>query len=561
MNFLELPNEITLAVLENLKKNHIKRIRLVCKKLASLGGPFLFDVIYISQHPKNVEVFEAISQHPAFSASVKNVVYDSVKFFDYTLETYCKAIRQQYIAWSRRELRIADPAIWELMDPKDTMVLQTVLKRCQGNAAFMEGYRQYCLLAQAERADVKSPWFVRAVEGLRKLGPIQSVTIRNTWDMVYDDDIARDIWQDISEDNSDYDEMMDNRFNAVENKEDDWEDCGSSDASLSGHALGRAPGLRADGTRLVGSPLARAWPYSRLQPTSIGRSLCNAELKELSERFHIPEWLCVDWAFDNLVQLLVSADQQPLEFCIPSNGENEQALSTYHLGSHNLSLDLSFAENLQSLFLAVASLERETTTLLLPDLPLLKVFLKTTKLLTGLTLDLPIEQNHSIFSDEDSDADQGDGYALFQFTQIFPPLQDLQITHLRTLNLSGLEITYRNLAGLLFLKAPNLTCLSLSHIQLAKGGHWEDIIEGLRHLHHLDACFFITLLYPNFQEYPDEVTAAASLSLDAHSRYVVSGGRHPDLDEEEPDNTSLIYLERLNETLNILKKTTGASVK
>ncbi|KAL8740727.1 MAG: hypothetical protein Q9184_008460, partial [Pyrenodesmia sp. 2 TL-2023] len=407
MNLLELPDEVTLAVLENLKKNHIKRIRLVCRKLALLGGPFLFDVIYISQHPKNVEVFEAISQHPAFSASVKHVIYDSVKFIDYTLETYCEAIRQQYHKWSRKEFKMADPAIWELMDPKGTMTPQAVLKRRQGFKKFKEGYRQYCLLAQAERCDVHSPWFVRACEGLRKLGPIKSATIRNTWDMVYNDDIGQDIWQDISKDNSDYDEMMDHRFNAVEDKEDDWEDCGSGGTSSSGRALERAPGLRADGTRLVGSPLARAWPYSRLQPTSLGRSLCNAEWRELSERFHIPGWLSVDWAFDNFVQLLLSADKQPLEFCILSNDENEQALSTYYLSSHTRSLDLSFAENLRALSLAVASLERATTTLF-PDLPLLKVFLKTTKLLTSLTLDLPIEQDDSVFLDKDSDADQGD---------------------------------------------------------------------------------------------------------------------------------------------------------
>ncbi|KAL8930197.1 MAG: hypothetical protein Q9208_000814 [Pyrenodesmia sp. 3 TL-2023] len=482
MGVLELPDEIVLSVLENLKKNHIKRIRLVCRKLATLGGPLLFDVVYISQHPKNVEVFEAISQHPAFSASVKHVVYDSVKFLDYTLKTYCKAIREQYLAWNRRELNTADPAISKLMDLKGTMAPQALLKRCQANPTFMEGYRQYCLLAQAEKCDVKSPWFVRACEGLRKLGPIHSVTICNTWDMVYDD------------------EMMDHRFNVVENKEDDWEDCGSTDASSIGRALGRAPGLRADGTRLVGSPLARAWPYSRLQPTCAGRSLCDAEWKELSERFHTPAWRSVDWAFDNLVQLLVSADKQPIEFCIPSNDENEQALSSYYLGSHNLSLDLSFAERLRALYLVVAALGRETTTLVVPDLPLLKVFLKTTKLLTNLTLDLPIEQDYGVFSDEDSDADQDDGYSFFEFTQIFPPLQDLQITHMRSLNICGLKITYRNLASLLFLKVPNLTCLSLTHIQLMQGGHWGDIIEGLRHLHHLDACFLDALLYPDFKE-------------------------------------------------------------
>ncbi|KAL8742230.1 MAG: hypothetical protein Q9184_008286, partial [Pyrenodesmia sp. 2 TL-2023] len=144
---------------------------------------------------------------------------------------------------------------------------------------------------------------------------------------------------------------------------------------------------------------------------------------------------------------------------------------------------------------------------------------------------------------------------------IFPPLQDLHITHLRTLYLSGLETTYRNLAGLLFLKVPNLTRLSLTHIQLMKEGHWGDIIEGLRHLHHLDACCLIALLYPNFQEYQSLVGAPPFGFLDAHCRYVVSGGRHPDLKEEEPDNTSLIYLERLNETLNMLRKTMGTSVR
>lgn len=63
--------------------------------------------------------------------------------------------------------------------------------------------------------------------------------------------------------------------NGLHDRDAEWEDCGSSAASAIDRLLERTPGMDHDGTCLLGSPLARSWPLSMLNPIYNGGDLYN----------------------------------------------------------------------------------------------------------------------------------------------------------------------------------------------------------------------------------------------------------------------------------------------
>ncbi|KAI4245645.1 MAG: hypothetical protein L6R40_002446 [Gallowayella cf. fulva] len=512
-----------------------------------------------------MEVFDAVTQNPIFSSAIKHVIYDSAQFVDYCIEDYFNALFNQLKDDEYKRIRISNDAVRELMDmihphQKGYMSRIQGFKQFQEHAGFMEGFRQHSLLARGQDTNIDRPWFARVCEGLRKLGPVHSVFIRNTWDMIYDDDDDDDdIGNHCSANESDTDKEThdghQSKGNDLENNHDDWEDCGSSDASSIDRLLESAPGLRSDGTRLVGSPLARAWPPERLQPPFQEHHLSDRE-----KVCGVPwdEWYSVYQEFILVAQMLKSADKHPVFLRIPGNDDSSESLSpcvlTVDKSPNNPFLHLS--SQLKTLQLSIAPLEYGTTIRLAPRLSLLMDFFRTTKSLTSLNLKLPVENADSDSEDEERSEDEG--YSLYNFTNIFPPLPQLQLTNLNFLCLAGLEISYRNLAALLFLKLPNLKSLAFWHIQLVKGGYWEDIIEGLRHIRHLKSCILSNpLLYSNFHMYPSQLHRSPEGFLHANGRYVELGGRHPALKKHETDSASLKYLERLNETLDQVRKAIG----
>lgn len=64
---------------------------------------------------------------------------------------------------------------------------QLSLQRCQALAAFVTGCEQCCHHAKARSNIAATSWFDRVDDGLKNLLSIESVTIRNSWDMIYDD--------------------------------------------------------------------------------------------------------------------------------------------------------------------------------------------------------------------------------------------------------------------------------------------------------------------------------------------------------------------------------------
>ncbi|KAL8802130.1 MAG: hypothetical protein Q9182_003996 [Xanthomendoza sp. 2 TL-2023] len=573
MGLLELPNEVILLILGNLSKARLKRTRLVCAKLAQLGARTLMDVVYISPRSKDMEVFDAITQNPAFSSAIKHIVYDCAQWVDYSIGDYFDALENQFRDREYHHLRSSNNAVGELMDlihphQKGYMSRIQGLKNCKEHAGFMEGFRQYSLLAtgQDDRPVVDSPWFTHVCEGLRKLGSIHSVVIRNTWDMIYDDDIGWDSRDDRSDTSAGdtNEEVYDGHqsdSSDLEKDDDDWSDCSSSYAFTMERPIAGAPGLRNDGTRSVGSPLARTWPPERLQPPFTRNHLSDREM--VCSRIW-DDWYSVYDEIILVIQMLKSANKQPLSLRVPGNKDQSESLSPGALSMEEPPKNpfIHLASHLKKLELSIASLEYGTTVRLVPNLGLLIDFLKRAKSLTWLNLRLPVENPDS---DSDSGSDheeesENEGYSLYKFANVFPPLSQLQLNNLTDLILYGLEITYRDLAGLLFLKLPKLKTLAISYIQLVKGGHWEDIVEGLRRISDLKECILGSpLLYSNFQTYPSRLHPLDDEFLLLNSTYIMSGvpACHPALKRHERESASGKYLERLNETLDEVRKSIG----
>ncbi|KAL8642169.1 MAG: hypothetical protein Q9226_008538, partial [Calogaya cf. arnoldii] len=188
-----VPNEITLGILSYLGKADLKRARIVCKKFASLGGQILVDTLYLSPRDKDMEVFDAVTRHPDLKVSVKNIVFDSAQFVKYTLSQYLMKLNSAYIKGRFSELGSARAALAKIHvvmqkhGPIHPDEVDGLLEDEQAPSlpVITQGYRQYTLHAQEQDNIFLSSWYTRASKGLRRLGPIKSAVIRNSWEMIY----------------------------------------------------------------------------------------------------------------------------------------------------------------------------------------------------------------------------------------------------------------------------------------------------------------------------------------------------------------------------------------
>ncbi|KAL8798937.1 MAG: hypothetical protein Q9182_006259 [Xanthomendoza sp. 2 TL-2023] len=210
-----------------------------------------------------------------------------------------------------------------------------------------------------------------------------------------------------------------------------------------------------------------------------------------------------------------------------------------------------FSTNLKHLNLSLACLFEAGQRPLGMNLNILKHFFQAAQSLESVSLVLLLKCFPGPFS--------------WDFTQVFPLVTQWSLPNLRLLRLRGLRISYKNLAGLLFINLPKLDTLHLSEFQL-NDGRWEDIIEGLRHLANLRSCELsdVGLLYPYdsfYERWMEEVYGWDNLEkpeesafLAAIHEYISQGGRHPYLPKDAPEKASCEYMHRLRKTLDELRR-------
>ncbi|KAL8651679.1 MAG: hypothetical protein Q9226_004598 [Calogaya cf. arnoldii] len=341
---MNLPNEVTILILSFMPKSVVKQARLVCQLWADLGAQFLFDTIYISPRRIDMDVFEEITRHGTLRNLPQHLVYDSAVFEQFDEIGYAWNINWQYREGIFDLLGDAHDSIYEMsrnnpiddIDPTATE-LDTQLKN---HPIFAKGFREYSKSANEFRNIFNHDWFRTVHRGLQKLGPIISVTMRNTWEMIYDE---RDTWAAPEHDESSNNSWDEARALKLEKD--------MRDSLISRHCI------RSDRKRLVGSPSARAASATTLHPCG-PQDWSDTDKTEVirtgkSSGYH---------EFVEVVKLLSSVSIHPKELNIEGGiwidnyrsgiaayffdpRQNPEPLKTLDLASDLTSLQLALADN------------------------------------------------------------------------------------------------------------------------------------------------------------------------------------------------------------------------
>ena len=94
----DLPPEVLAKIIKILPKHDIKSVRLSSTRLSAIAASMLFDRVYFAPRKFEMERFRNIAQHPLFSKSIKELVYDG--------RLYCEEYRKpevytQMIYWQK----------------------------------------------------------------------------------------------------------------------------------------------------------------------------------------------------------------------------------------------------------------------------------------------------------------------------------------------------------------------------------------------------------------------------------------------------------------------------
>ncbi|KAL8727992.1 MAG: hypothetical protein Q9181_005496 [Wetmoreana brouardii] len=556
---MDLPPELILMILSYLRKDDLKRARRVSRKLASLGAQRLIQRLYISPRTKDMDVFDAVTQHPELRKSVKHLVYDTAHFVHYDIHDYFDQLCMQLNRTRYRYWRKFHPAVKDLIGVINGIQVYGYdgkqvngggrkaqgsaagFQRCQAKYAFAQGFWQYTQLAREQDNILSVFWLTKACKGLDCLGQIDSVTIDTEWRTnlvkIPADRIETDIDQRV------------NNFGPDDPSDDENDE---TDEDSDDHVWFNPAGIMDIlGKPLKGSPVARAWPPTSLLPTiPIFRHPYKDASPLLDEGIENGSF-----AFFRVIQLLRMTGKQPTHIATPREWYDTSGIPPYVFDPNRpFSTDLSCLQTkLRVLQLQIAGYQGGGTKRLYPHLHHLQTFLANAPALEQLELALP----HDLET-----IDEDEGSLLYHFDQVFPSLPDWRLTSLCELEFGTVSGSYRQFVALFFLNIPKLKSLTMASVQLTDG-RWEDIIEGLAKLISLGKCSLNqSLLYPGSRLYScngsDEFNWKEHDNfMDALSCYIVSGGRHPSLPAGAPDSTSTAYLERLNFTLSELRTAPG----
>ncbi|KAL8992422.1 MAG: hypothetical protein Q9169_007118 [Polycauliona sp. 2 TL-2023] len=550
-NGKKLPNELILEILFYLRRDYLKHARLTCKKLASLGGQLLVSNLYLSPREKDMQVFDAVSRHPDLKKSVKNITFDSAHFIKYSLEEYLEQLYDAFRKTTFIESGSTQGAIAEV-----GLILRRAMSEIHPDntddeagrylrlPVLLQGYQQYSVSAQEHGNVFLDSWFTRAVEGMKRLGPIRSAVIRNSWERIYDPMYH---WSPGSA------TMMksaphERAIVTTEVKTVFMEMFGTRMLHVSPFKKSYPQLMHCNGIRTIGSPSAREWHTTTLPPTSPGSiEDGRTDLNFLMQTGKTTG--CLELI--EFMKLLDTTGKWPSGFIAKRDigAKNTTGVPLRFFNSIRPSesaLFMPLPERLKVLHLGIAGCyndddEDET----FQDLDVLKDFIKRARSLTSLRLSLP----HLAESRKEH-------RPVFDSTSVFPPVKTLHLPKLAKLHLQAVVFSYRDLASLLFLSLTGLTHLTFQRVELSDG-LWEDIVEGLRCYKNLRwSRLHSALFYKNDRYYtaPDRLrilSDAQAEFLARNNRYILGElTRHPMLRvEEDQDGASAGFLARLNTTL------------
>lgn len=493
---MELPNEIILLILKSLEKRDLKFARLVSKTWTSLAAELLFDQVYVSAHPENLEVFSAIARHPLLSQCIKTLRYDAVDFAGCTKEQYFDSLwwetRYQFYPYDREQLKASTfgPDINEWQEavaafyPEhgDVFAIKNPYKfRGAGWEKFKDhdfishGYQKYQKCAAFQRAQFDNGTFLESlVRGLQTLKNLSCVMLDGP--RIF----PREVFHDAKK------------------------------------LCLRKP---------TGSPLARDWNVFYMCPQGwhfVPHQYAHESLMGAADNGADHYWIIIAALLrsQRKIKTFEMGDQTYCSF--PPIVFDRTRKENFNFYGH----DIVALSHLQVLKLSVAQFGEENTPELFPNLDGLRFLLRSIHQLRVLGLDLP----------EFSEART----AFYKYSQVFP--QKGQWKQMTSLSLYAISSSAADFLTLITRRMPALSHLQLGMIGLDRGD-WEGVIECMKHSMHLSRFD----IYPDTQFYHRGAAGffgygEHGLKPDEIRRYVENGGRHPCLRPDQSDSAAMLYI-------------------
>ncbi|KAL8835478.1 MAG: hypothetical protein Q9170_003311 [Blastenia crenularia] len=520
-------------ILVYLPTKDLKQTRLVCRSFASIGARLLIGTLHISPREKDMIVFDAVTQHPLYSKSVKHLFLDSAQFSPCSLRNYFDALGEQFMSDRYQRVRESNTAVQQLIvsikrtagydgEPHGE-VSKARFEQCCHFPQIVDGYQTYSQLSNEQKNFSSRSWIVRVFRGLSVLGPIQSMTVGNTFELRMQPEPTHE---------SRTSDREHGYTVATSCNRESYDGYDGDHDNLTGHAsyIQLSTADIVSGKRSVGSPSARGWPFTSLQPTSTGlgrhkRSATEQDPTGNGKSNGSSEFM-------QAIQLLCLSEKQPSFFSVMCNQDPKSGLPPQFFYKElwpRCMPSLGWFSQLKILRLKFGCQEPMKKEEQVPHLHHLRQLFHGQSPLEQLTLHFPVRRD-------------GSGMTLYQFSQIFPSVMEWHLHKLRSLHLLGLSVPYGDLISLLFINLASLSDLQLGFIQITNG-QWEGIIEGFRQFREpLERCCFKGELYDTNGRFRNPKYGHDTPRFMADiSHYIVNGGRHPSLPDTYGDDGSCGY--------------------
>ena len=192
-----IPNEILHIIFANLGPGDLKTTRLVCQLWSLLATKKLFERVFVSNRPKDLEVFRCISEHELCQKAVKRILYDASTTrisFTWSQRRYCKELVRQWgdLVKSSDELSISrlkavqasmlgGPWLYDGHSPNYVFSRNQITYYIIGEDEIDKGRSAYKKLAWEEKSMRQQGKLEKKItSGLRNLSSLEEVIISGT---------------------------------------------------------------------------------------------------------------------------------------------------------------------------------------------------------------------------------------------------------------------------------------------------------------------------------------------------------------------------------------------
>ena len=479
---MHLPNEILLSILGSLYRSDLKSARLVSQAWCVSASIFLFEEIHVSSAKDDLEIFEAIAQNPLLSTCVRHLRYDATAFIH-------RLSRQQYV----RKLYCQSPYVlesdrppWKTSDPEVNEWVDTVILGRFPMGRAIQKFKNHRFIQQGH-------------ENYKKQASFQHAILESG-------------------------QFMKRLMKGLEKL--------ASLRSVTIEASWHHPRNLED--YRTGSYLARHWHRFHCSPE--GWQWGKRHYFDNRRDLRAPDG---SESFQIMTSALAQAHRQISSFEISSGNHGSRGLPPSLFAGTQMTrgnvkdskMAIDALSRLEECILRFASHEEEpeegeSTPELFPNVAGLASLLSSMDYLKHLELRLP--------------DDLCEPPTLYAVNQILPSGKTWRT--LQSLILVDLSTTARELLHVVLYGAPNLRHLGIGGIDLSEGS-WEAFFEALAYSRHLWSLRLEFDTYLFHHDGADFWTDDYRESLyDDLEEYVVYGGRHPCLRDDQPDGAAADYL-------------------